>query len=121
MDGLGRAAPDLPRDRNAETENEGRGRMMDPEVPDDFSRAYRSLQSPGSSACPEASRLVALLLQEVHGDTRASLAEHVIGCARCAKDYRVLLDTHQDAAPELRSLAAPRRMAAWRLAALAAG
>ena len=94
--------------------------MKDFEALEDLSRAYRFLQGPGSSACPEAPRLVALALQDLRGDERTSLAEHVVACAPCARDYRIVLDAHQEAADELPDIQVAR-WSGWRLAAFAVG
>ncbi|HYG64485.1 MAG TPA: hypothetical protein VEL74_18040 [Thermoanaerobaculia bacterium] len=62
--------------------------------------AYRGFQAPGSSGCPDDEALAALATGETTGAERERLADHVVGCRRCAERYRVLRDLHREAGSE---------------------
>jgi hypothetical protein len=66
----------------------------------------------GSAACPPDEELAALALGEVRGDARLALADHVVGCRRCAESHRTLLELH--------AAAGPARARTWIAAASAA-
>jgi hypothetical protein len=59
--------------------------------------AYRELQATGSDACPTDEDLAALALGELEPARRDALADHVVGCRRCAESVGILLETHREA------------------------
>jgi hypothetical protein len=80
---------------------------------------YRQGLSPGSEACPGDEQLVALLLEEIAGEERDVLADHVTACERCSQAYRLLLDLDRSAGS--RRATVIRAGSRWRVLALAAG
>ena len=59
--------------------------------------AFRALQTEGSPSCPPDEELVSLVLGELTGDRRDSLADHVVSCRLCADGVRILYETHREA------------------------
>jgi hypothetical protein len=57
----------------------------------------------GAGACPGAEALAALAMGEGEPDERRAVADHVVACAACAADFRLLRELHHEALP-----AAPR-------------
>jgi hypothetical protein len=62
-------------------------------------RAYVGLLGPGSPACPDTETLAAGVLGELTEEERLRVADHVIGCRRCAEDWRLLQETHASVSP----------------------
>jgi len=58
-------------------------------------QAYKASQSPGSPTCPSDDRLIALVLRELHGEARDSLADHIVRCQRCSATCQMLLRLHR--------------------------
>lgn len=83
--------------------------------------AYGAEVSETGGACPAEERLAALAVGEMTGDERTELADHVVGCPRCAAAYRTLAELHE-AAAELSpgSVRRPTRRRAWLVGAAAA-
>jgi hypothetical protein len=79
-------------------------------------RAYRSTLAP-PSGCPEDEVLAALVLDELQGEERLRVADHLTGCARCPERYRLLAELHQEARPAAHR---PWRRGLWLTAAAAA-
>ncbi len=52
----------------------------------------------GIAACPDEETLAALALGELEPPARASIGDHVIGCPKCAADFRLLRELHREAA-----------------------
>jgi len=73
---------------------------MAPEPDDDVAswrRAYRSTLTAAPGDCPGDEALAALALGELDGEARARVADHVVACARCADDVRLLGEMHREA------------------------
>jgi hypothetical protein len=80
---------------------------------DDLRSAYGALpRDPGP--CPSPEQLTALAIGEMLEPERSRLADHVVACARCAADWRILSETNCDLAPQ------PRRGIRWFALAAAA-
>jgi hypothetical protein len=62
-------------------------------------------------SCPTAEELAGLVLGEGQPDSRRRLADHVVGCVRCAADVRLLMELDAEARLA-RPQAAPRRIEA---------
>lgn len=58
-------------------------------------QAYRTLQAPGSQACPSDDQLIALVLNEVNAGERERLADHIVQCQCCTDMYRLLMRLYQ--------------------------
>ncbi len=56
-----------------------------------------------AGSCPDAEALAALAMGEGEPAARRALADHVVSCAACAADFRLLRELHREASP-----AAPR-------------
>ncbi len=64
-------------------------------------QAYRATQAPGSPACPTDDQLIAMVLNERHGEDRERLADHIVRCQRCTAAYQRLLRLHRAATEAL--------------------
>jgi hypothetical protein len=51
----------------------------------------------GHGACPDPELLAGLALGEAVSADRRALADHVVGCRRCAADFRLLRELHGEA------------------------
>lgn len=83
--------------------------------------AYGAEVSAAGGACPAEERLAALVVGEMTGAERTELADHVVGCPRCAAAYRTLAELHEtvaDLSPG--GVRRPTRKRAWLLAGAAA-
>jgi hypothetical protein len=66
---------------------------------DDLRAVYAALPREAGS-CPSPEELAALAIGETPEVERARLADHVVACARCAADWRILSETHRESAPQ---------------------
>jgi hypothetical protein len=82
--------------------------------------AFRALQTEGSPSCPPDEELVSLVLGEVAGDRRNSLADHVVSCRRCADGVRILYETHRETSGTRPATQARRWMSVAAVAAVLA-
>ena len=84
-------------------------------------RAYRESLPAGSADCPPDGELAALIVGAVDGDARLRLADHVVGCRRCAEAYRMLEALDREASRSYAEAANSRppwrRIAGWAAAA----
>jgi len=81
----------------------------------EWRNAYRELMASGSPECPGDEVLAAMASGEASSEERHRTADHIIGCRKCAADYRLLLDLHAEASGGRR-----RRFSRWLLPAVAA-
>ncbi len=66
---------------------------------DDLRSAYASLPRQ-AGPCPAPEELAAVATGELTEPERTRLADHVVACARCAADWRILSETHRDLSPQ---------------------
>jgi len=66
---------------------------------DDLRAVYSSLPRE-AGPCPSPEELAALAIGDAPEAERARLADHVVACARCAADWRILSETHRESAPQ---------------------
>jgi hypothetical protein len=77
--------------------------------------AFETDREPPAAGCPADERLAALVTGELAGPERDAVADHVVGCRRCAAAYRTLVEL--DAAARRLSTARDRRPWLWAAAA----
>jgi len=65
-------------------------------------RAYRSLLTERSDACPDGDAMVELVAGDLPGEERERLADHIVACRSCASDYRRLREVHALASARIR-------------------
>jgi hypothetical protein len=68
--------------------------------PDDDLRAAYASMPREAGPCPSPETLAELAIGEVPEAERARLADHIVACARCAADWRILSETHRESSPE---------------------
>jgi hypothetical protein len=77
--------------------------------------AYRStLAGAPGPGCPGQDALASLAVGDLPPGDRVRVADHVVACAACASDYRILAELHREAS------ARARTRGSWRAAAVAA-
>jgi hypothetical protein len=77
----------------------------------EWRETYRATLAQGSAACPDADRLVALLVGGPEGEARQDVADHVVTCSRCHAAFRKLVALHESAESASREESSSRR---WR-------
>lgn len=85
---------------------------------------FRDAQTAGATSCPTPEALSGLFLEDLAGEARIQLADHVVGCRRCTRVMQDLLLLHGEAGhdfgEDVRDTHGRAPWRRWQLAAAAA-